>query len=149
MGFAKKYKPSGCRSLVTTFRQNKLIRKKDFIGIDKEGVKRMSEILKRIEKLEFQQKLLLEMIPVKGFEFYRLVIRKGLSEEDVNHFFELCEKLNKHSQEQKAEGFVFFAPLFNEFTEKLDPRLSPEEVIKACIAQKLFPFLMDQLKRNL
>ncbi|WP_421384071.1 DUF1878 family protein [Bacillus salacetis] len=109
----------------------------------------MNMLVKRIEKLEFQQKLLMEMIPAKGYEFYRLVIRKGLAEGDVTDFFELCEKLNKHSQEQKAEGFVFFAPLFKEFTEKLDSRLSPAEVIEACLAQRLYPFLMEQLKRNL
>lgn len=109
----------------------------------------MNELMKRIEKLEFQQRLLLEMIPATGHDFNRLVIRKGLSENDVKEFFELCEKLNKHSQEQKAEGFVFFAPLFKEFTDKLDARLTPEEVIEACIAQRLFPVLMEQLKRNL
>ncbi|WP_409253340.1 DUF1878 family protein [Bacillus sp. SCS-153A] len=109
----------------------------------------MDEIKKRIEKLEFQQRLLLEMIPAAGYDFYRLIIRKGLSEDEVNDFYKLCEKLNKHSQEQKAEGFVFFAPLFKEFTEKLDVRLSPREVIDACIAQRLYPYLMEQLKRNL
>jgi hypothetical protein len=109
----------------------------------------MDEIRKRLENLEFQQKLLLRMIPDKGYDFYRLIIKKGLSEAEVHNFYNLCEKLNNHSQEQKAEGFVFFAPLFKEFTEKLDPRLAPEEVIEACIAQGLYPLLMEQLRRNL
>lgn len=56
----------------------------------------MNELMKRIEKLEFQQRLLLEMIPATGHDFNRLVISKGLSENDVKEFFELCEKLNKH-----------------------------------------------------
>ncbi|MGM0846385.1 MAG: DUF1878 family protein [Bacillota bacterium] len=109
----------------------------------------MSELLERIEKLEFQQKLLGEMMPEKGFDFYRLVITKGLSEKDVIEFYRLCEKLNMKSQEQKAEGYVFFSPLFKEFTEKLDSRLIPQEVINACAAQKLYPYLMEQLRRNL
>ncbi|RIW35363.1 DUF1878 family protein [Bacillus salacetis] len=109
----------------------------------------MNELIKRIEKLEFQQRMLLEMIPGEGNDFYRLVIKKGLSEMEVENFYNLCERLNNHSQEQKAEGFVFFAPLFKEFTENLDPRFSPEEVIEACTAQGLYPLLMEQLRRNL
>ncbi|MGD6801489.1 DUF1878 family protein [Rossellomorea vietnamensis] len=109
----------------------------------------MVDLLKRIEKIEFQQKLLMEMIPERGYEFYRLVIKKELTEEQVQEFYELCERLNIKCQEQKAEGFVFFAPLFKEFTEELNSRLTPQEVIHACAAQELYPFLMEQLKRNL
>ncbi|WP_456271913.1 DUF1878 family protein [Bacillus sp. AK031] len=109
----------------------------------------MSELLERIEKLEYQQKLLMEMMPERGYEFYRLVMKYGLSEKEVNGFYQLCEVLNKQCQEQKAEGFVFFAPLFKEFVGNMDPRLPAEEVIEACLAQRLYPFLMEQLKRNL
>jgi hypothetical protein len=109
----------------------------------------LSELLERIEKLEYQQKLLMEMMPERGYEFYRLVIRKGLSEKDVKDFYLLCEVLNMQCQEQKAEGFVFFAPLFKEFVENLDRRLPVQEVIEACLAQRLYSSLMEQLKRNL
>ncbi|MGF2615247.1 DUF1878 family protein [Rossellomorea vietnamensis] len=109
----------------------------------------MNDLLKRIEKIEFQQKLLMEMIPERGYDFYKLIIKKGLSEAQLQEFYQLCERLNIKCQEQKAEGFVFFAPLFKEFTEELNSRLTPQEVIDACTAQKLYPFLMEQLKRNL
>jgi hypothetical protein len=107
------------------------------------------ELLERIEKLEYQQKLLMKMMPERGYDFYRLVIKKGLTEKDVEEFYQFCEVLNKQCQEQKAEGFVFFAPLFKEFVDNLDQRLPVQEVIEACLAQQLYPSLMEQLKRNL
>ncbi|RLQ97539.1 DUF1878 family protein [Falsibacillus albus] len=109
----------------------------------------MKLLLERIEKLEFQQKLLLKMMSPKGFEFDQLIIEKNLSEQDVMDFHRLCEELNKELKEQKAEGFVFYSPLFKKFNERLHSQLEPAEVIDACKKQKLYEELMLLLEQNI
>ena len=53
--------------------------------------------------------------------FIDLIIEKSLGEEDVRKFRNYCDKLSIKLEEQKAEGFVYFHPLFKEFTMKLPP----------------------------
>ena len=105
--------------------------------------------IERLEKLEYQQKLLLSMMPKMGYEFDKLIIQKNLSEKEAKEFYKLCEKLSKDLEEQKAEGFVFYVPLFKEFKESLHPALDPVQVIKACLNQKLFLELMQLLEQNI
>jgi hypothetical protein len=105
------------------------------------------ELLERLNRLEYHQSLLLKMVEGSKARFDMLVIEKGLSERDVQIFYKQCEQLSMELEEQKAEGFVYFHPLFNKFQEELHPRLKVEEVIHACILQKLFLLLMDELKR--
>lgn len=106
-------------------------------------------LLTRIERMEYHQKLLLNMIHHKGHEFDRLIIQKNLNETEVNEFFLLCEDLSKEAMEQKAEKFVFYTPLFNEFMKRLNPKLQSTEVIHACMEQKVYPDLMKILQKHL
>ena len=107
------------------------------------------EILERIKRLEYHQSLLLKMIDSNKAKFDMLVIERGLSERDVQVFCTNCERMSIELEEQKAEGFVYFHPLFKKFKEELHPRFQVEEVIHACILQRLFLPLMDELKRYL
>ena len=109
----------------------------------------MDELLKRIEKLEYHQKLMAEMMPENGFPFYRLIIHKGLSERDVKEFFNTCDKLSMKLEKQKAEGFVYNTPLFKEFEVELHSKLKVHEVVDSCLVQNIYPALMKQLKRSL
>lgn len=107
------------------------------------------ELLERLKRLEYHQSLLLRMVGNSKAKFDMLVIERGLSERDVQVFYRNCEQLSMKLEEQKAEGFVYFHPLFNKFKEELHPRLQVENVIHACILQKIFLPLMDELKRYL
>ncbi|GIN58685.1 DUF1878 family protein [Lederbergia ruris] len=109
----------------------------------------MDDLLARIEKLEYHQTLLMKMIHVEGFEFDRLVIANNLGQAEVEEFLTMCEELNKEMLEQKAEKFIFYAPLFVQFKLRLTPKLDPREVIEACLKQQIFPELMEKLKRNI
>ncbi|QED47130.1 DUF1878 family protein [Cytobacillus dafuensis] len=106
-------------------------------------------LLEKIDRLEYQNKLLLKIIEKKDQEFYKLVIKNSLAEKDVNAFIYLCEELSKKIEEQKAEGFVYFHPLFNNFTHHLHPRLEPKEVVRACIKQSLYLPLMKEFQKYL
>ncbi|PFA62574.1 hypothetical protein CN378_20330 [Bacillus sp. AFS015802] len=109
----------------------------------------MDELMKRIEKLEYHQRLMVEMLPENGFPFYRLIIRNGLSEKEVKEFFMTCDRLSMKLEKQKAEGFVYNTPLFKEFEAKLHAKLKVHEVVDSCLVQNMYPALMRQLKKSL
>jgi hypothetical protein len=104
-----------------------------------------SEVLKELSILRYHQRLIVEMLDRSDKEFYKLVIYYGLSEVEVKEFFDLCERLNMELEAQKAEGFVYFHPLYRLFLERLNIKLSAKEVIHACISQKLYKTLMEEL----
>lgn len=104
-------------------------------------------LVEKIILLEYHQKLLLKMIGEAKQPFYTMVIEKSLREEDVVAFFNHCDQLSIDLEEQKAEGFVHFHPLFDKFKEGLHPNLRAEEVIKSCLAQQLFTPLMAELRK--
>lgn len=107
------------------------------------------ELFERIQLLEYHQKLLLELTGNANLPFYRLIIEKRISEQEVQRFIKLCEEICKKMDEQKAEGFVHFYPLFNEFSTSLPPTLQAEEVIQACLSQNLFEQIMQEFMKYL
>lgn len=109
----------------------------------------MEEMKARVERLEFHQRLLLGMIHKTEKAFDLLVIKNNLSESEVQDFLDLCEELNKEFEKQKADHFVYYAPLFQEFTTKLNKKLSPKETISACLKQNMYVELMKKLLRNM
>jgi hypothetical protein len=106
-----------------------------------------SEVLKKLSLIQYHQSLIVDMLQKSGEEFSKLVIKQQLSEEDVIEFHSLCENLSNLLQEQKAEGFVYYHPLYSYFADRLPCRLSVKEVIYACISQNLYLPLMDELKK--
>ncbi|HEY4553436.1 MAG TPA: DUF1878 family protein [Bacillaceae bacterium] len=109
----------------------------------------MKNLEARLGRVEYHQKLLLQMINPAGHEFDCLIIMKDLSEFEVQEFYALCGELHKEMKKQKAEKFVFFAPLFDEFCRRLSQKLQPAEVIQACLKQNVYPELMQVLEKNL
>nr|WP_295971171.1 DUF1878 family protein [uncultured Bacillus sp.] len=109
----------------------------------------MDSILEKIRRLEYHQSLLLKMLQQSTDDFYKLIIEKSLGEEEVRRFQRNCDRLSMKLKEQKAEGFIYFHPLFKEFIMILPPGIQAEEVIKACIKQGLYLPLMMELKRYL
>ncbi|APB35539.1 MULTISPECIES: YhaI family protein [Heyndrickxia] len=109
----------------------------------------MESIEQKLERLEFYQTLLLKMIGTSQYPFFRLIMEKQLSKQDIEQFYALCDRLSDELKEQKADKFVFFYPLFQKFKDSLHEKLQPAEVIAACLQQGLYPELMKALKRNL
>ncbi|WP_246197160.1 DUF1878 family protein [Cytobacillus depressus] len=107
----------------------------------------MNKVLEKISKLEYHQKLLLKIIDNKNFEFYKLIVDHSLGEKDVTKFYRMCETLSKELEEQKAEGFVYFHPLYNKFISGLHDGLRPEDVVQACKRQGLFLTLMEEFSK--
>lgn len=108
-----------------------------------------SEVLKNLKLIQYHQSLILHMLSKCHDEFYKLVILRGLTEEEVHGFYQLCSRLSMELEEQKAEGFVYFHPLYQQFKDSLNHKLQVNEVIYACISQNLYLPLMNELKGNL
>lgn len=107
------------------------------------------EITEKIKMLEFHQKLLMQMVEDTRLKFYYLMIKKSLTQPEMNRILLFCEEMSIEFKKQKAEGFVYFHPLFTEFQSFLQPKLEAEEVITACLDQGLFVPLMEEFRKYL
>lgn len=105
------------------------------------------DLVEKILKLEYHQKLLLKMLRGSTQHFYKLIIEHSLTEQEVNDFYNTCDKLSKDMKEQKAEGFVYFHPLYEELKISLPHSLDIKEVIHACLSQQLYIPLMTEFKK--
>ncbi|MGJ7035998.1 YhaI family protein [Anoxybacillus eryuanensis] len=106
-------------------------------------------IEQRIEKLEYYCSLMLDMITPEKKPFHALVIRYGLTKEEVESILHLCEQLSEQYKQQKEEGFVIFTSLFTQFASALHPNLPLAETIDALKQQQLFVPLMTEFQRLL
>ncbi|EKN70250.1 hypothetical protein BABA_06176 [Neobacillus bataviensis LMG 21833] len=103
----------------------------------------------RIHLLEYHQKLFVKLLNNPKLEFYKLVIENGLNEQETEKFFDLCDKLSMKLEEQKAEGYVYFHPLFEQLSAALPANLKMEEVIRACLLQNLYKPLFLEFEKYL
>jgi hypothetical protein len=106
-----------------------------------------SNVLKELALIRYHQRLIVDMLAHSKSDFSKLVIYYGLMEEEVQDFYKLCDKMNMELEEQKAEGFVYFHPLYLQFKKELNSKLCPKEVIHACISQRMYLSLMEELKK--
>ena len=106
----------------------------------------IEELLKRIERLEYHQKLLVQLLRDPNRPFTKLVVERNLGPEEVYEFHRLCDNLSKKMEEQKAEGFLYFHPLLKEFSESLNEKLEVKETISSCLKQGLTSRINAELK---
>ncbi|WP_040204453.1 DUF1878 family protein [Neobacillus jeddahensis] len=106
-------------------------------------------LLQRINLLEYHQKLLVTLLGNPKLEFYKLIIENGVSKQEIDNFYCLCDQLSVKLAEQKAEGYVYFHPLFDELLASLPVNLKMEAVIKACLKQKLYEPLFQEFNKYL
>jgi hypothetical protein len=106
-----------------------------------------SEILKELSLIKYQQRLIVEMLKKSDEEFYKLIIKYELEEREVQEIYHLFDQLNLELEEQKAEGFVYFHPLYKQFSQHLNKKIAPVEVIHACLKQDIHVTLMKELEK--
>ncbi|MBY0123078.1 DUF1878 family protein [Bacillus sp. S/N-304-OC-R1] len=109
----------------------------------------IKDMMNRIKMLEYHQKLLLKLVDNKNLEFYKLIVGKSIDEKEVRGFEKTCEILSMELEEQKAEGFVYFHPLYNKFKDSLPEEIEPREAIQACLKQGLYKPLMSEFVKYL
>lgn len=107
----------------------------------------MGELEKRLKKIEYHQRLILEMMQTHSFPAYKVIIKNDLSEDEVEELFSLCNELTIQYEQQKEEGFVYFTPLLMKFVGLLNKKLDPYETMNAFLNQKMYVPLMEALKK--
>ncbi|RDU35300.1 hypothetical protein DRW41_18625 [Neobacillus piezotolerans] len=105
------------------------------------------EIAERLRTVEYHLRLMADALGGTEHQFTKLVVQNNLSEKETESFFSLCEEMNKRMEEQKAEGFLNFHPLFNEFSSLLTSKLNPRDAVYACINEKVYLSLMLEFKK--
>lgn len=105
----------------------------------------METVEERLERLEFYNQLTIESVDLTAYPFFRLVMEKKLTEQEVNKVFLLCDELQRKYEMQSEEGFVHYTPLLLHFVGMLTPKLSPRETITALLQQEKYISLMEKL----
>lgn len=104
----------------------------------------MESVEEKMNRLEFQQTLMLQMIDHSKYPFFRLVLEESLSEKEMKELIELCEELDDKYEKLKEEGFVHFTFLLTHFVGMLNTKLNPLEVAEAMYYQQMFAPLMKE-----
>jgi Protein of unknown function (DUF1878) len=116
-------------------------------GMEGWRMQEFEQLKAQVDLLQYHQKLLVLLVDNPKLEFYRLVIESGLNELEVTRFYIFCDRLSKKMAEQKAEGYVYFHPLFEELLFSLPSSLDARKVVKACLAQNLYRSLFEELSK--
>ncbi|MEA3322303.1 MAG: DUF1878 family protein [Bacillota bacterium] len=101
----------------------------------------------RLETLEFYVELLIKQMDRTRYPWDYLIMLGKLSKKDVRNLYNVCEKLSKEMEKQKAEGFVTFSPLLIQFRQALPKDLPLEDTISALRTQGYYVPLMDAFQR--
>lgn len=104
---------------------------------------------KNLARLEFQISLLTKMTKHTPYAFDHLIVKSNLGQAEYIQIERICEELSKELEDQKAEGFVHFDPLYEKFAQQLPKPLKAEEVVNACITQGLYLPLMKEFVHSL
>jgi len=107
----------------------------------------MESLERRIERLEYYQRLMFNLLDNEKASFYRLIVEANLTKEDVDELFKLCENLSNEYQKQKAEGLVFFTPLLTQFVGLLHPNLDVGKTVEVLLSQRKYVPLMNEFRK--
>jgi 1-deoxy-D-xylulose 5-phosphate reductoisomerase len=105
----------------------------------------METVEERLERLEFYNQLTIESVDLTSYPFFRLVMEKKLTEQEVNDIIQLCDELEKIFFMQKESGFVHYTHVLIHFAGMLTPKLNPRETILALLHQEKYISLMETL----
>ena len=103
----------------------------------------MDSLEKRLANLEYYHTLMMRMIEPNRFPFYHLVMERGLSREEIEELYRICDELTYLHEEQKAQGLVIFTDLLTQFAGQLNEKLEIVETVQAMSKQGLYKSLMN------
>jgi hypothetical protein len=76
-----------------------------------------------------------------------LFVEKNFTKKEAEELLETCDTLSKRYEIEKAEGYMNFRPLFNQFERKVNPKITIKECIDACLSQGLYVSFMKEMDR--
>ncbi|KGX86167.1 DUF1878 family protein [Pontibacillus marinus] len=100
-----------------------------------------------IETLTFYVQLLMEMKELEKYPFIKMLIAKGVTEKEYQELIMLLSNISEEFEAQKEAGMLDFTGLLIHYAGKLNPKLHPDELMDALIAENRFLEVMIQLKK--
>lgn len=97
------------------------------------------------ETFAFQLQLLLHINELGKYPFTKLVIDRGLSEEEYNRTLGLVEELNRTYIREQEEGLLHHDALLIHFAGMLCYKLPVQESLDALYQEGYYPDLMKKL----
>ncbi|MCK1992961.1 DUF1878 family protein [Peribacillus muralis] len=107
----------------------------------------MRNMNEEIDILRFHQGLLLNLIRNPEAKLDYLFVEKNFSKKEAEDLFEVCDNLSKRYEIEKAEGYMNFRPLFNQFARRVNPKITTKECIDAFLSQGLYIAFMREMDR--
>ncbi|WP_260284559.1 YhaI family protein [Peribacillus aracenensis] len=107
----------------------------------------MNNINEEIEILRFHQRLLLNLIRNPEAKLDYLFVEKNFTMKEAEELLETCDTLSKRYEIEKAEGYMNFRPLFNQFERNVNSKITIKECVDACLSQGLYVSFMREMDR--
>ncbi|WP_349729022.1 DUF1878 family protein [Peribacillus frigoritolerans] len=107
----------------------------------------MKNINEEIEILRFHQRLLLNMIRNPEAKLDYLFVEKNFTKKEAEELLKTCDTLSKRYEIEKAEGYMNFRPLFNQFERNINSKITIMECVDACLSQGLYVSFMREMDR--
>ncbi|PLR67447.1 DUF1878 family protein [Bacillus sp. UMB0893] len=104
----------------------------------------MESLEKRIAKLEYYQTLLQKMVDPDKYPFYVSVMNSGLSAEEIEEIYRICDELSHLLAEQKEQGLLNYMSLLTRFAGQLNCKLSVDDTIVSLHNQGMYVPLMTE-----
>ncbi|GGD23887.1 DUF1878 family protein [Pontibacillus salipaludis] len=102
----------------------------------------MCEMDLNIKKIAFQVQLLTNAEQMKDYPFTRMVIERGLTEEEWQEVMMLLATIDTTFKEEVEEGLLDFTDLLIHFAGMLNMKLHPDEAISAIKKEGYYTNLM-------
>ncbi|MFQ3543780.1 DUF1878 family protein [Halobacillus rhizosphaerae] len=97
------------------------------------------------ESCHFHLQLLLKGVELHQFPFTRLVIERGVTEEEYTHTLHLVEELHSNYEKDRSEGLVDYTPLLLHFAGMLTCKLPIKDTLIALREEGIYPALAKEL----
>ncbi|MFU0788667.1 DUF1878 family protein [Cerasibacillus sp. JNUCC 74] len=98
----------------------------------------------KAETAAFHLQLLSKVINTDKYPFTKLIIDKGLTEQEYNKLMNRISYLNCQYLKQSEEGLLDFTSLLLHFVGMLTEKLEPNKTIIALKKEGYYPSLMDE-----
>ncbi|WP_337193901.1 DUF1878 family protein [Pontibacillus yanchengensis] len=101
------------------------------------------------EMIAFHVRLLSQMSKTDHYPFTKMILEKGLKEEEYQEVLSLLHTLQNMYEEQKEEGLLDYTSLLIHFAGMLNMKLHPDDTMDALHKEGKYEELMEEFKKCL
>ena len=107
----------------------------------------MDKVDQELNTLRFHHECLARAIRNPDRVLDLLFVEKNFSRREAEELFQLCDRLNKDYETEKAAGYVYFQPLLEKLRIGISTKLTVPELTDACQRQGVYSAFMIEMKK--